>query len=95
MMRRVSFQGRGGKGNIYVFANGNEARANGTCAYEEFISSIYSISMSVVTGKNTPSDQNVKCTGVSAVTYGRDGSKGHVLQNPHDIMVSLFSRIRL
>ena len=57
---------------------------NGTCSYNEFVSSIYTISISVVTGKNKKSRQNVPCTGVSAVAYGRDGDAG--VFYPHDLM---------
>ena len=88
-MIRNFFQGRGGKGSIYVFANGNgHISANGTCGYDEYISSIYTLSISVVTGKNEMAVQNVPCTGVSAVTYARDGGVG--VSYPHDLMVCLF-----
>ena len=80
-------QGRNGKGSIFVFANGNGALFNGTCSYDEYVSSIYTIGISVVTGKNVGSRQNVKCPGVSAVAYARDGSLG--VSNPDDLMVSM------
>ena len=48
----------------------------GTCTYDEYISSIYTIGISVITYKNKMSLQNVKCPGVMAVTYGRDGMAG-------------------
>ena len=82
---RIISQGRGGKGNLYVFGNGDDyALGNGTCGYDEYVSSIYTISISVMTGKNEMSRDNVECTGVSAVTYGRRES----LDN-HDLMVSI------
>ena len=71
-----------------MFANGN-ADTNGTCGYDEYVSSIYTISISVVTGKNKMATQNVPCTGVSAVTYARDGGAG--INYPHDLMVYFFS----
>jgi len=73
-------KGRQGRGNIFVFAGGNGGLFNGTCSYNEYTSSIYTIGISVITGRHTPSLQNVKCTGVSAVTYGRDGLAG--VDNP-------------
>ena len=79
-------KGRRGKGNIYVFAAGNGGFLNGTCSYEDYITSIYTIGISVVTGKNVPSRQNVKCAAVSAVAYARDNSMG--VTYPHDLMVS-------
>ena len=69
-----------------MFANGNgHVAANGTCGYDEYVSSIHTISISVVTGKNEMAVQNVPCTGVSAVTYARDGGAG--ISYPNDLMV--------
>ncbi len=78
-------QGRNGKGNLILFSVGNGGRFNNSCSFDEFISSIYTISISVVTGKNIGSRQNEKCPGVSAVTYARDGSLG--IPYPDDLMV--------
>ena len=41
-----------------------------------------------MTGRNTMSKQNVKCAGITAVTYGRDGLDG--IDNPNFQMVSSF-----
>ena len=79
-------KGRRGKGNIYVFSAGNGGILNGTCSYKDYITSIYTIGISVVTGKNVPSGQNVKCAAISAVAYAKDGSMG--INDPHDLMVS-------
>ena len=84
----LMIQGRGGKGNIYVFAVGNGGSFNGTCSYEDYVTSIYTIGISVVTGRNVPSRQNIKCAAISAVTYARDNSMG--IHYPHDLMVCLF-----
>lgn len=59
-----------------MFSAGNGGLLNGTCSYDELISSIYTIGISVITGRNTMSLQNVKCAGIMAVTYGRDGMDG-------------------
>ena len=80
-------QGRQGRGSIIVFSAGNGGLFNGTCSYDEYISSIYTIGISVITGRHTPSLQNVKCAGVSAVTYGRDGLGG--INNPEFRMVNI------
>ena len=39
----------------------------------------------MISGRHTPSRQNVKCAGVMAVTYGRDGLDG--VDNPNFQMV--------
>eukprot|EP00112_Aurelia_sp_Birch-Aquarium-sp1_P002144 Seg1232.14 transcript_id=Seg1232.14/GoldUCD/mRNA.D3Y31 product=Furin protein_id=Seg1232.14/GoldUCD/D3Y31 len=83
-VKRGSQTGRSGKGSIYVFANGNGGQLNGSCSYDEYMSSIYTLAISVVTGENKMSRQNVQCTGVSAVTYARDGAVG--IANPHNLM---------
>ncbi|XP_065070986.1 proprotein convertase subtilisin/kexin type 6-like isoform X2 [Rhopilema esculentum] len=83
-LRNSTTNGRGGKGNIYVFSAGNGAPFNGTCGYNEFVTSIHTITISVVTGKNVKSTQNVKCSAIHAVTYSRDLGLG--IAYPHDIM---------
>ena len=80
-----SFQGRNGKGTIIVFSVGNGGQFNGSCSYDEYISSIHTLGISVVTGKNVPSTQNIHCAGISAVAYSRDGRLG--INNPDDLMV--------
>ena len=84
----VMMKGRRGKGNIYVFSAGNGGPFNATCSYYDYVTSIYTIGISVVTGKNVPSRQNEKCAAISAVAYSRDGALG--INYPHDLMVSLF-----
>lgn len=80
-------QGRSGRGNLYVFSAGNEGIFNGTCGYNEYATSIYTIAVSVVTGKNTPSRQNAPCSAVTAVTYSKDLSTG--IHNNDDLMVNI------
>ena len=80
-------QGRGGKGNIYLFSAGNGGYFNVTCGYDEFKTSIYTIVISVVTGKNVRSRQNVKCSAISAVTYARDNALG--VSSSDDLMVRI------
>jgi len=79
-LRDNAEKGRKGRGNVIIFSAGNGGLFNGTCSYDEYISSIYTIGISVITGRHTPSLQNVKCAGISAVTYGRDGLDG--VNNP-------------
>ena len=81
-------KGRRGKGNIYLFSAGNGGIFNGTCSYRDYVSSIYTMGISVVTGKNVPSRQNGKCAAISAVVYAKDLSMG--IDNHDDLMVSLF-----
>ena len=68
-----------------MFSTGNGGLLNGTCSYDEYVSSIYTIGVSVITGNHEMSSQNVKCAGVTAVTYGRDGLDG--IDNPNFLMV--------
>eukprot|EP00794_Sanderia_malayensis_P017262 gene17262-18986_t len=83
-IKRAAEQGRNGKGNIILFSVGNGGRFNNSCSFDAYVSSIYTISISVVTGKNVGSRQNEKCPGISAVTYARDGSLG--IDNKEDQM---------
>ncbi|XP_065070414.1 proprotein convertase subtilisin/kexin type 6-like isoform X2 [Rhopilema esculentum] len=85
-IKNATEKGRGGKGSIYLFAAGNSGQFNGSCAFDEYVTSIYTIGISVVTGKNVGSRQNMACSAVHAVTYARDLSLG--LKYPHDRMPS-------
>lgn len=40
---RVEFQGRGGKGSIFVWASGNGGRQHDSCACDGYITSIYTV----------------------------------------------------
>ncbi|XP_065070389.1 proprotein convertase subtilisin/kexin type 6-like isoform X2 [Rhopilema esculentum] len=85
-MKNATEKGRDGKGSIYLFSAGNGGPFNGSCAFNEFLTSIYTIGISVVTGKNIKSRQDEPCSAIHAVTYARDTSLG--LKYPDDRMPS-------
>ena len=74
-----------------MFSAGNGGLFNGSCAVNEFVTSIYTIGISVVTGKNIKSRQDGPCSAIHAVTYARDGSLG--IKYPHDRMVRICNQI--
>ena len=69
-----------------MFSAGNGGPFNGSCSFAEYVNSIYTIGISVVTGSNAPSRQNNKCSAISAVTYSRDNTMGLGFEG--DLMVS-------
>ncbi|XP_065070424.1 proprotein convertase subtilisin/kexin type 6-like isoform X4 [Rhopilema esculentum] len=85
-LKNATEKGRGGKGSIYMFAAGNAGMFNASCGLDEYVTSVYTIAISVVTGKNVLSRQDEACPCIHAVTYARDLSLG--LKYPHDRMPS-------
>ncbi|XP_065070423.1 proprotein convertase subtilisin/kexin type 6-like isoform X3 [Rhopilema esculentum] len=85
-LKNATEKGRGGKGSIYMFSAGNSGLFNGSCAFNEYITSVYTIGISLVTGKNVRSYHNMACPSIHAVTYSRDLYLG--LKYPHDRMPS-------
>ena len=67
----VHAQGRGGKGSIYVWANGNGGEDD-DCAADGYASSIYTISVGAigVDGSKSPFDE--RCSSKFVVTYVTD-----------------------
>ena len=47
-------QGRGGKGNVFVFAAGNKGPSE-SCSCNGYVTSIYTIAVTAATERNTPS----------------------------------------
>ena len=68
---KCSIQGRGGKGSIFVWANGNGG-VNDDCAADGYASSIYTISVGSigVDGRQSPYDE--ECSAKMVVVYVTD-----------------------
>ncbi|KAI4217189.1 MAG: hypothetical protein LQ351_000498 [Letrouitia transgressa] len=62
-------KGRGGKGNIYVFAAGNGAGAGDNCNFDGYTNSIYSITIGAIDRKGLHPYYSEKCSAQLAVTY--------------------------
>ena len=70
------FQGRGGKGNIFVFASGNDGFFYDSCTYDGYVTSIHTIAVSAVNLDGSFSSRMEKCPSIMAVTYARDPGLG-------------------
>ena len=62
-------QGRGGKGNIYVWAAGNGGRYHDSCAADGYSSSIYTISVGSADQNGRQADYDEDCSAKMAVTF--------------------------
>ena len=69
-------QGRGGKGNIFVFASGNDGGFYDSCTYDGYVTSIHTIAVSAVNLDGSFSLNMEKCPSIMAVTYARDPRLG-------------------
>ena len=63
-----TFQGRGGKGSIYVWANGNGG-PNDDCAADGYASSPYTISVGALGVDGTPSPFDEECSAKMVTAY--------------------------
>ena len=61
--------GRGGKGNIFVFAAGNGAGAGDNCNFDGYTNSIYSITVGAIDRKGMHPFYSEKCSAQLVVTY--------------------------
>ena len=61
--------GRGGKGNIFVFAAGNGAGAGDNCNFDGYTNSIYSITVGAIDRKGLHPYYSEKCSAQLVVTY--------------------------
>ena len=61
--------GRGGKGNIFVFAAGNGAGAGDNCNFDGYTNSIYSITVGAIDRKGMHPYYSEKCSAQLVVTY--------------------------
>ncbi|KAF2728915.1 hypothetical protein EJ04DRAFT_516306 [Polyplosphaeria fusca] len=62
-------KGRGGKGNIYVFAAGNGASADDNCNFDGYTNSIYSITVGSIDKNNLHPYYSEACSAQLVVTY--------------------------
>ena len=62
-------QGRGGKGNIYVWAAGNGGTYHDSCAADGYSSSIYTISVGSADQNGRQADYDEDCSAKMAVTF--------------------------
>ena len=63
------FQGRNGKGSIYVWAAGNGGRYYDSCAADGYVNSIYTIAVGSADQNGYQADYDEDCTAKMAVTY--------------------------
>ncbi len=61
--------GRGGKGNVFVFAAGNGAGAGDNCNFDGYTNSIYSITVGAIDRKGMHPYYSEKCSAQLVVTY--------------------------
>ena len=86
------FQGRGGKGSIYVWAAGNGGLNYDSCAADGYSSSIYTIAMGSADQSGGQADYDEQCAAKMAVTFSynsRTFPKGSSTWHPYDQIVSL------
>ena len=62
-------QGRGGKGNIFMWASGIGGSHHDSCACDGYTNSIYTLSVSSATERNTPPWYLEECASTLATTY--------------------------
>ena len=62
-------QGRGGKGNIYVWAAGNGGQYFDSCAADGYTSSIYTIGVGSADQRGRQADYDEDCSAKMAVTF--------------------------
>lgn len=68
--------GRNGKGNIYVFAAGNEGLFNDSCTYDGYVSDVNTFGITNINHDGTPARTSERCPGIVAAAYTRDGGQG-------------------
>jgi hypothetical protein len=71
----VSIQGRGGLGNIFVWASGNGGRDQDNCNCDGYTNSIYTLSISSATEHGTSPWYSEYCASTLASTFS-SGSWG-------------------
>ncbi|KAI9189007.1 pheromone processing endoprotease [Blastocladiella emersonii ATCC 22665] len=62
-------KGRGGKGSIYMFAAGNGRLEYDNCAFDGYVSSIYTIAVSAIHMGNKAADYAEECPSILVSTY--------------------------
>eukprot|EP00111_Clytia_hemisphaerica_P019427 TCONS_00057329-protein len=69
--------GRQGKGNIYVFATGNEGLRpfNDSCTYDGYVTDVNTLAVTNINFDGTPSMTSERCPSILAAAYARDGAQ--------------------
>lgn len=71
----ILFQGRGGKGNIFVWASGNGGRSKDNCGCDGYTNSIYTISISSTSERGEAPWYLEECASTLATTYSSGSSR--------------------
>lgn len=69
------FQGRGGKGAIYVFAAGNGKMHGDNCAADGYINSIYTVPIASATQRGEAPFYGERCAAIFATAYSSGNRK--------------------
>ena len=77
-----TFQGRSGKGSIYIFASGNGGHNGDSCAADGYASNIYTIAVGSANQLGEQAFYDEDCSAKMAVTYNYNSF------NPGDQVVS-------
>ena len=64
-----TFQGRNGKGSIYIFSSGNGGHYGDSCAADGYASSIYTIAVGSANQLGEQAYYDEDCSAKMAVTY--------------------------
>ena len=65
----LHFQGRRGLGNIYVFACGNGAGFQDSCAFDGYVNSIYTIAVASIEKDGTVTGFSERCSAIMTAVY--------------------------
>ena len=63
------FQGRGGKGSIYVWASGNGGSYGDCCSADSLVSSPFTVSIAALTHEGKPAYFQENCPSILAAVY--------------------------
>ena len=83
------WQGRGGKGNIYVWATGNGGLTDDDCNCDGYTTSIYTISIGAISDHGLSTYYTETCASTLAVTFS-GGSHRETVENK---VVSCFNKV--
>ena len=76
ILTSVILQGRGGKGNIYVWAAGNGGDDFDSCAADGFVNSIYTIAVGSADQNGRQAHYDEDCSAKMAVTFSYNSDHG-------------------
>jgi kexin len=76
------YNGRDGKGSVFVFASGNGAWSDDQCNFDGFTNSIYSITVGSIDSHNKHPQYSEACAANIVVTYSSGSGKSIVSEPP-------------